>query len=246
MNLDDLTLYEKLDPSRVGLAIDQFPDHLQNGVSPSTPSHVQAMVHTLRSLGILPDPLTGEATDIHSTITALRDQASELTASSPAVNNPAKRLAGQLIERLPFIHGDTGVEWIARYWQARLNLLGKNFAQAESLTELAEHGFDGLFFPQALTRRIAAVILHAPAAESAEGARRIECAREMYMQLGIAVDIITGRGDNRLTQLLTLTHYGEYVSYYVAIANGVDPSLRPATAEFKARMDSPSPSTSQA
>jgi len=244
VNLDDLTLYETLDPGHVRLAIDQFADYLQSGVSLSAQTHVDAMTATLHRLAILPDPVTDQ-TSFSSALTALRTQMTELTVASQVVNNPAKRMAGQLIERLPVIHGDGVVYQVARYWKARLNTLGKNYAQAESIADLAEHGLDGLFYPQTLTRRIAAVILRVPAAETAEEQQHIECVRALYMQLGIAVDVIAGRGENRLAQALTLVQYGEYVSYYVAIANGVDPSIQPATAEFKARMDSSAPSTDQ-
>ncbi|MHB8629882.1 MAG: SIS domain-containing protein [Aggregatilineales bacterium] len=244
MNLDDLALYEKLDPGNVRRAIDQFADYLQNGIPLSAQTHVEAMVATLHRLAILPDPVTDQGS-FNEALVALRAQASELSVASPAVNNPAKRMAGQLIERLPVIHGEGRLLSVAQYWKARINSLGKNFAQAEPLTDLAEQSLDGLFFPQTLTRRIAAVILRAPAGESAEEVAHIETARELYMQLGIAVDVITGRGTNRLAQALTLVQYGEYVSYYIAIANGVDPSSRPATTEFKARMAATSASSNQ-
>lgn len=236
VNLDDPKLYETLDLSHVGLAIDQFADSLQSGMYfEDEQRHTGRMFNALRYFEILP---IRKDENLSEAIASLRAQTAELSATSPAVNNPAKRMAGQLIERLPVIVGDGMVYQVARYWKARFNALGKNFAQAESLTDLTEHGLDGLFFPQVLTRHIAAVILRAPAAESVDEARRNECVREMYMQLGIAVDVITGRGDNRLAQLLTLVQYAEYASYYVAIANGVDPSIRPATTEFSARMDS--------
>ena len=44
--------------------------------------------------------------------------------------------------------------------------------------------------------------------------------------MGIAVDVIHGRGDNVLAQTLALIQYGDYVAYYVAIANGVDATMR--------------------
>lgn len=238
VNLDDPKLYETLDLSHVGLAIDQFADSLQSGMYfEDEQSHTGRMFNALRYFEILP---IRKDENLSEAIASLRAQTAELSATSPAVNNPAKRMAGQLIERLPVIHWDgPGVTFsVAWYWKARIHSLAKNWAQVESLRDLAAYGFDGLFFPQALTRRIGAVILRAPASESVAETRRIDIARELYMQLGIAVDVISGRGDNRLSQILTLTHYGEYVAYYMAIANGVDPSIRPATTEFSARMDS--------
>ena len=125
------------------------------------------------------------------------------------------------------------------HWKKQLNRVGKNFAHVESLQIMAEHALDGLFFPQTLTRRTAAIILSAPAGESIEDKHRLEVIQNLYLQMGIAVDVIHGRGDNVLAQTLALIQYGDYVAYYVAIANGVDPALRPATDEFQARLAHP-------
>jgi glucose/mannose-6-phosphate isomerase len=158
---------------------------------------------------------------------------------TPAATNPAKRIAGQLIERLPILHGiDYSLE-TALHWQKQLNSFGKHFAMTQSLTDLAAYGIDGLFFPQNLTSHATVLILSIPAAESAEDIKLMTTARELYMHMGIAVDVIAGQGDNVLAQTLALTHLGDYVAYYVAIANGVDPAIRPATTEFQTRLAHP-------
>jgi len=186
----------------------------------------------------LDDPAIYEQLDpsgVRLTFTGLVDYAPGM----PAATNPAKRIAGQLVERLPIIHGLGYSLEAAFYWQKQLNSLGKQFAMAQSLTDFAGFGIDGLFFPQNLTSRITALILSIPAAELADDAKLIQTARDLYMHMGIAVDVITALGDNVLAQSLALTQLADYVAYYVAIANGVDPALHPATTEFQTRLAHP-------
>ncbi len=171
--------------------------------------------------------------DVKEAIAALHSQSQALSRTVPAVNNPAKRMAGQLIERLPVIHGAGILAVVAHRWKRQLNTFAKNWAHSESTLELIAYGANGLFSPQPLTAHIAAVFIRALSFEPPDLAQRTDRVRDLYMHSGIAVDTVVGQGNSVLAQALTLAQYGEYVAYYVAVANRVDPSSLPATAEIE-------------
>lgn len=186
----------------------------------------------------LDDPAIYEQIDpssVHRTLSI----APEYAPSVAAAINPAKRSAGQIMERVPILLAVADALPAAYYWQRQLNGLAKQFAVVQSLSNFATFGSDGLFFPQNLNRQLTVLILNTPAAKSAADAHLIDTARLICMHMGIAVDVIAGQGDNSEAQTTSLLILGDYVAYYVAIANGVDPALRPATAEFQARLAHP-------
>ncbi len=234
MNLDDPAVYETLDPTQMWRTYDSFADMVRTRGAEAVPD-----LTDYHWIGRPPIPLDNEFPHAYDILIA---QTADITISSPATNNPAKRIAGQLIERLPVINSVGFTENgppIAVHWKRQLNMVGKNFAHTQALDTYLHGGLDGLFFPQALASRTVALILSLPAVETDIHKTYIEAARELYMHMGIAVDIISGRGDNELAQALALIQLGDYVAYYVAIANGVDPALRPATDEFQARLTHP-------
>ena len=56
------------------------------------------------------------------------------------------------------------------------------------------------------------------------------------MTAGFNTDVIRGIGPSPLAQLLTGLHYGDYVSYYLAMAYGVDPTPVGPIVELKERL----------
>ena len=62
--------------------------------------------------------------------------------------------------------------------------------------------------------------------------------KELYLQQGVAVDVIKMRGSSPLAQMLAGVQYGDYVSYYLAMSYGVDPTPTLALSEIKDRLTS--------
>jgi glucose/mannose-6-phosphate isomerase len=65
---------------------------------------------------------------------------------------------------------------------------------------------------------------------------RTDVTREILMTEGFNTDIIQARGKSRLAQQWTTLHFGDYVSYYLAMSYGVDPTPVPAIEGLKRRL----------
>ena len=59
------------------------------------------------------------------------------------------------------------------------------------------------------------------------------------MTAGFNTDAIEASGDGPLAHLFTSLHYGDYAAYYLAIANGVDPSPIPQIDYLKQQLGRP-------
>jgi len=161
--------------------------------------------------GLLAEP------DWQGTIAALEAQRERIRAEVPATQNPAKRLAGQFVGRLPVICGGELFALIALRWKQMLNENAKTWAQAEDLDEETSL-MSGVMYPQPFPR------LHCVFLSTAERDPRLERVQNHFLQQGISTDMLQGEGDSALAHALTAVQFGDYVSYYLAMAYGVDPT----------------------
>lgn len=156
---------------------------------------------------------------------------------SIVVKNPAKRLGGQMIGRIPVVFGGGVMSPVARRWKAQINENAKSWAQSEDVLEAIENAAAGVMHPPPLMTRVHCSFLLPPPAD-VELTHKIEALHDIYLQEGVAVDKIKSRGDNALTQALAAIQFGDYVSYYVAMAYEVDPTPTPSLDELREKLAS--------
>jgi glucose/mannose-6-phosphate isomerase len=174
---------------------------------------------------------------VRSAAAALRQQQETLRPESPTAQNPAKRMAGQLMGRWVTVFGGDLLAPAARRWKMQINQMAKSWAQFESIPEADHNALGAVMQPQEHLPRLAAVFLRS-SLEHPRNRLRLEATRKVLMLEGIATDVITAAGDTRLAQQWTALHYGDYTAYYLAMAYGVNPSPAPVLQEFKEGMRS--------
>ena len=65
---------------------------------------------------------------------------------------------------------------------------------------------------------------------------RTDVTKEILMVEGFNTDVYFAEGASRLSQQWTTLHFGDYVSFYLAMSYGVDPSPVPAIEDLKVRL----------
>ncbi len=171
--------------------------------------------------------------DVAEAVRFMRELARIIGAESPVVKNPAKRLAGQMIGRTPVIYGSGILAPVARRWKTQLNENGKTLAGWEELPEMNHNAIAGITFPPPLMTKIAVIFLVSSRLDHPRVALRHELTRKIMLQEGIASDVVKARGESPLAQMMSAIQFGDYVSYYVAMAYGVDPTPIPTITELK-------------
>lgn len=169
--------------------------------------------------GLIRDP----GSDLGEAIGVLEDWQRELRPETPTVRNPAKRLAGQLIGRLPVVYGAGFLAPVARRWKGQFNENAKQWAVWEEMPELNHNAVVGYGLPDRV-REQAYVLMLRSDLDHRRIRARWDVTKELLLQEGIALDEIWGRGGSRLAQMLSLIHFGDYVSLYLAVLNGADPT----------------------
>lgn len=170
-------------------------------------------------LGLVPDPSDALIETIH----AMRNLQTNLLMEVPVKHNPAKRMAGQLMGRWVSVFASDYMAPVARRWKGQISELAKAIAQFEALPEADHNTLAGLEYPQEVLSKTTALFLQAPG-NHPRNLLRLNLTRQLFMQQGLATDVIEARGHNSLAHIWTTLLYGDYTAYYLAMSYGVDPT----------------------
>ena len=158
-----------------------------------------------------------------------------LRAESPVARNPAKRMAGQLMDRLGAIFASDYLAPVARRWKMLINEFAKAGAIADELPEMDHGSAAGTIYPEALVSKYMLLFLRS-AHDHPRNRARADLTRELYMTAGFNTDAIEAAGQSPLAHMLTALHYGDYTAYYLAMCYGVDPGDVPQIEYLKTEL----------
>ncbi len=173
--------------------------------------------------------------DLKETVAAMRAQQAHLEPEVPTSRNPARRLAGQLQERLVVVFGSEHLAPVARRWKTQINEIAKAWAQFEFLPEADHNTLAGLFHPELLLSGTMHIFLDASSLSQRQR-KRLHLTRQAFMENGLNTDLIEARGSSAMAHQWTLLHFGDYVSYYLALLYREDPTPVTIIETFKRRM----------
>ncbi len=182
-------------------------------------------------LGFIPE----QESLVESAVGDMQRQQKKLAAEVPVAENPAKRMAGQLIDRWPTIIGADFLAPVARRWRTQIAELAKAVAQFEELPEADHNMVAGVEAPESVFGQTMVVFLLANNLDP-RNLQRTQVTRELLMVEGFNTDAIEAMGETRLAQQWTSLHFGDYASYYLAMAYGVDPTPVYAIEDLKERL----------
>ncbi len=182
-------------------------------------------------LGLIADP----SAELEAALEAMRAQQVNLRSEIPASRNPAKRMAGQWMGRWVAVYGSDHLAPVARRWKTQAAEIAKSWAQFEELPELDHNTIVGTTQPEDLVARYMLIFLRSALAHP-RNELRARHTRELFMVQGYNTDEYQAQGANRLANMLTALHFGDYAAYYLAIAYGIDPTPVEVITELKSRL----------
>jgi glucose/mannose-6-phosphate isomerase len=138
-------------------------------------------------------------------------------------SNVAKQLAAKLRGRLVVVYGAEFLAELAHRWKTQLNENSKCWAFWEEFPELDHNVIVGYDHPTSITEHTHVVVLNGPCL-SDRTARRIEVTSTLLTRHGVAHEEVGAKGKSRLAQTFSLIELGDFVSFYLALLNAVDPS----------------------
>ena len=112
---------------------------------------------------------------------------------------------------------------VAQRWKTQLNENSKTWALAELFPELNHNAVVGYKFPPQVKEKIFVVLLHSARFHS-RNQLRYEATAKLLAKAGISYEVVEAVGKTALAQVMGLVLFGDYVSFYLAMLNKVDPT----------------------
>jgi len=182
-----------------------------------------SVVSLARLLEALGDPGEGEAS-WQEALAGLDDGNARCAPAAPEATNPAKALARALVGRAVLVYGAAGkTAAVARRWKGQINENAKSPAFDSVLPEMNHNEIVGWQALADLHPRFAAVFLADPS-DSPRIVKRREVTVAILSEEGVAAHVVDAIGQSPLARLLSLVQFGDWVSYYLAVLAGVDPT----------------------
>jgi glucose/mannose-6-phosphate isomerase len=190
-----------------------------------------SLIGIVQKLGFIGD----KSDDLEEAIVVMEALQEEIKGSVPVTENPAKQLAKRLYGHLSVIYGSGYLAEVAHRWETQLNENAKAWSFSEPLPELNHNAVVGYQFPEELAECILVVML-VSSLDHPRNKARFQVTQEILTRRGIAYETIEARGESPLAQMLSAIHFGDYVSYYLALLYKVDPTPVKVIAYLKERL----------
>ena len=189
----------------------------------------------LHALGWVEDP----APAWREAVEVTRREGGPLGPGTAEADNPAKRVARALEGRFVVVYGaGRHLGAVGRRWRQQLNENAKLLAHSAVVPELDHNEIVGWERPGPVQDRVAVVVLR-DAEDTPEVEARLTLTADFARRQGATVHEVRSRGERRIARLASLVQFGDYVSFYLALLGGADPTPIASIDEFKRRLSLP-------
>ncbi len=190
-----------------------------------------ALLTILQKLDFIAD----KSADLDKAIALMEELQAEIGVHIPEKDNAAKQLARRLEGRLPVVYGAEHLSAVARRWKCQFNENSKGWGFWEDLPELNHNAVAGYGFPTAAATQLLVLVLSSELYHPRDQAR-LQITGEILTEKDVSHEVLQVQGESLISQALWAIHFGDYVSYYLAILRGVDPTPIKTIAYLKERL----------
>jgi glucose/mannose-6-phosphate isomerase len=184
---------------------------------------LMALLALAGATGVLSD----QSAAVEEAIALMESLRREIGDDVPFEKNAAKQLATRLQGKLPVVYAAEMLTEAAHRWKTQLNENGKVWAFYEEISELNHNTVEGFGLPKDVAGKAHVVFLWHRALNR-RNRLRYEATRDALTAAGVASERVDVGGESDLARVLWAIYFGDWVSYYLAMLNGVRPS--PVTA----------------
>ncbi len=165
-----------------------------------------------------------EDEDIAKTCDEVTELESKIGIDVPQKINQAKILAKKMHECIPFIIGSGSLYQVAHKFKISIDENSKQLAFFEAIPEMNHNTMTGIEYPSELGKKVFVLILQSIFDHSRNKLRQ-RIMLDVLKKRKIRYDtIMFPKASSRLAELFMMVEFGDYVSYYMALLNNVDPT----------------------
>ncbi len=188
-----------------------------------------ASMIVLQKLRLSPSP----ANEYSETAVLLRAQAQKLLPDILANQNPVKSLALKLREKVPMLIGSGTMAVVAKRWKTQINENGRLAAFAEPMPELCHNMIVGMDRPSKQREQFLAIFLDSHFSHARNVLRTAIVTRLLSDNKVTHEHIGIQPSGTPLSEALLMVQFGDYLSFYLGMQAGTDPSIGPSINHLK-------------
>lgn len=164
--------------------------------------------------------------EVESAVAKLQLRREKYIEDSPLLSNPAKSMANNILGKTAIVYGGPILtEPVAHRWKGQICENGKNMAFANVFPECNHNELVG-WNPKVLGDRAEkfVVFMLRDEGDHPKIRKRMNIVKSLIERCGTEVHDVHSMGERPLERMLSLIQLGDFVSYYLAVLNGVDPT----------------------
>lgn len=177
--------------------------------------------------------ISGVSTELNEVLNVVKRKIEQNKVEIPISENIAKQAAIKIHGSIPLIYAPAGYASVARRFKCQFNENSKSPSYWDVFSELNHNEVVGWQVPSDITKSFTVLLLRT-ADENDSIRARIELTKEIMLKPAVK-DIVEihAEGSTKLAIIYSLIIMGDFISYYLAILNGVDPSPVPGISRLK-------------
>lgn len=175
----------------------------------------------LARIGIIKDQAQSIDDAIHN-LRKLRN--SRIGYKVPHNNNPAKKISAQIFGKFPVIYASSErIDAVVTRWRGQLAENSKTLSSGHLFPEMDHNEIVGWENPEKVLKECVAIILR-DAADHPRISKRMDVTKNLLKKDKVKVIEVFSCGPGLLARIFSLVYIGDFVSFYLAILNGIDPT----------------------
>ncbi len=179
------------------------------------------LLTVLAKIGIIKDQ-AGDIDDAIHNLRRLRD--SKIGYKVPRKDNPAKKMAVEIFGKLPVIYASQDhIDAVATRWRGQLAENSKTLSSGHLFPEMNHNEIVGWENPKKVLKECVAIVLR-DTDDHPRISRRMDATISLLKRGKVRVLPVFSSGKELLARILSLVYIGDFVSFYLAILNGIDPT----------------------
>lgn len=151
------------------------------------------------------------------------------------IESEAELIAKKLKGKLPIIYCDSRLHAMALRFQQQLNENSKHIAHVNTFPEMNHNELMGWKFPENLMPMLQVIYLYSDH-DHERVEKRMEICRDIFEKKSNPIIDVIGEGASLLEQYYYLIHLTDWISYYLAKENGVEPDPTESVNYVKAEL----------
>jgi len=175
----------------------------------------------LAKLGLIRDL----SASVDKTVSVLEElKRKKLNPSIGLKDNIAKYLANKLLNKFAIIYaGSIHFDIVATRFRGQLNENSKSLASTHFFPEMNHNEIMGWEHPKKMFKDLVVVMLRDRGLHP-RIIKRMDITKEIISQEGVSVIEIYSQGEDLLSRIFSLIYIGDFISFYLAILYGIDPT----------------------